>query len=82
MREEVSVRFRNRKGHITQNVLGICKFNLLFSYVYSGWEGSAHDARVLEAALGGDLSVPEGKYYLIDAGYGLQKGFLTPYRGV
>jgi hypothetical protein len=26
--------------------------------------------------------VPEGKYYLADAGYGLRKGFLVPYRGV
>jgi len=34
--EEESVRFQNRKGHITQNVLGICKFNLQFSYVYPG----------------------------------------------
>ena len=77
-----AVRFRNRKGDISQNVLGICNFNLQFSYVYPGWEGSAHDARVLEAALASDLCIPDGKYYLVDAGYGLRKGFLTPYRGI
>ena len=79
---EDAVRFRNRKGDISQNVLGICNFNLQFSYVYPGWEGSAHDARVLEAALASDLYTPEGKYYLVDAGYGLRKGFLAPYRGI
>jgi len=66
--EEESVRFGNRKGQITQNVLGICKFNFQFSYVYHGWERSAHDARVLDTALGDDLSIPNGKYYLVDAG--------------
>ena len=30
------VRFRNRKGDISQNVLGICTFGLLFSCVISG----------------------------------------------
>ena len=82
IKEEDAVQFRNRKGQITQNVLGICKFNLQFTYIYPGWEGSAHDARVLEAALGGDLKVLDGKYYLVDAGYALRKGFLTPYQGV
>ena len=32
------VRFRNRKGDISQNVLGICTFGLLFSCVIPGWE--------------------------------------------
>ena len=82
VKEKESVRFWNRKGQITQNVLGICKFNLQFSYVYPGWEVSTHHARVLDAALADDLSIPNGKYYLVDAGYGLKKGFLTPYRGV
>ena len=76
------VRFRNRKGDISQNVLGICTFGLLFSCVIPGWEGSAHDGRVLQWALRNGLEVPEGKYFLVDAGYALRKGFLTPYRGI
>ncbi|OLL23701.1 putative nuclease HARBI1, partial [Neolecta irregularis DAH-3] len=79
-----SGRFRNRKGEISQNILGICKFNLQFCYVLGGWEGSAHDGLVLQYALsaGGGLTVPDGKYYLVDAAYALKKGFLPPYRGI
>jgi hypothetical protein len=40
-------RYRNRKGFLSQNVLAACDFNLYFVYVLSGWEGSAHDGRVL-----------------------------------
>ena len=37
-------------------------FDLKFTYVLAGWEGSAHDALVLADALerDGGLSVPEG----------------------
>lgn len=75
-------RFRNRKGEITQNVLGICTFSLLFTGLVPGWEGSAHDGRVLQWALENGFHIPEGKYFLADAGYALKKGILTPYRGV
>jgi len=37
--------------------------------VLPGWEGSAHDAHVLESAPENGFLVPEGKYYLADAGY-------------
>ncbi|XP_050108812.1 uncharacterized protein LOC126587785 isoform X2 [Malus sylvestris] len=37
----------NRKRVISQNVLTACNFDLEFMYVLSGWEGSAHDSRVL-----------------------------------
>ncbi|XP_047252233.1 uncharacterized protein LOC124887094 [Capsicum annuum] len=36
-----------RKGKCYQNVLEICDFNMVFTYVYAGYEGVAHDARVL-----------------------------------
>jgi hypothetical protein len=42
--------FRSRKG-ITQNVLACCNFNMMFTYVLAGWEGSAHDGKVLQDAL-------------------------------
>ena len=38
-------------------------FNLKFTYVLAGWEGSAHDSRVLNDALSrprGGLKIPEG----------------------
>ncbi|XP_039141252.1 putative nuclease HARBI1 [Dioscorea cayenensis subsp. rotundata] len=78
------VAFRGRKPYPTQNVLDAVDFNLRFTYVLAGWEGSAHDALVLRDALErpNGLSVPEGKYYLVDAGYATRPGFLSPYRGV
>ncbi|XP_048552576.1 protein ALP1-like [Triticum urartu] len=59
-------------------------FDLRFTYVLAGWEGSAHDATVLADALTRErgLQVPPGKYYLVDAGYGAKPGFLPPFRGV
>ncbi|KAK5794000.1 hypothetical protein PVK06_035189 [Gossypium arboreum] len=77
-------RFRSRKGGTTQNVLAAITFDLKFSYVLAGWEGSAHDSRILSDALSRlrGLRIPKGKYYLADAGYDIRNGFITPYRGV
>ena len=43
--------FRGRKHTITQNVLVAVDFDLRFTYVLAGWEGSAHDALILSDAL-------------------------------
>ncbi|XP_023644308.1 uncharacterized protein LOC111832173 [Capsella rubella] len=54
--------YRNRKGQLSQNVLAACNFDLEFIYVLSGWEGSAHDSKVLHDALTrntNQLKVPE-----------------------
>ncbi|KAK5771483.1 hypothetical protein PVK06_047687 [Gossypium arboreum] len=77
-------RFRSRKGGTTQNVLAAITFDLKFSYVLAGWEGSAHDSRILSDALSrpSGLRIPEGNYYLADVGYGIRNGYITPYRGV
>jgi hypothetical protein len=64
------------------NVLASCNFDLTFSYILAGWEGSAHDGRVFKDARNKDFMIPDGKYYLGDAGYGLSAKVLTPYRGV
>jgi hypothetical protein len=80
--DHMRIPFRNRYGYLSQNVLAACKFNLEFCYVYPGWEGSAHDSRVLASAMSKDFVIPDGKYYLADAGYGMRKGLLVPYRGV
>ncbi|KAL5728327.1 hypothetical protein ACHQM5_001425 [Ranunculus cassubicifolius] len=81
--ESIRNRFRGRKVFPTQNVLAAVTFDLKFTYVLAGWEGSAHDARILEDALtrANGLKVPKGKYYLVDAGYTNQNGFLAPFRG-
>ena len=43
--------FLGRKHTTTQNVLATVDFDLRFTYVLAGWEGSAHDARILTDAL-------------------------------
>jgi hypothetical protein len=54
--------FKGRKNSCTQNVMAAVDFDLKFTYVLAGWEGSAHDALVLADAIerDGGLSVPEG----------------------
>src|SRR5271155_707686 len=61
--------YRNRKGFLSQNCLFACSFNLMFTYALTGWEGSAADARVYHDAVNSDLVIPEGWYYLGDAGF-------------
>lgn len=75
-------RYRNRKNEVSQNVLAVCDFNMCFTYVLSGWEGSAADGAVLEDARSKDFRVPDGKYYLGDAGFPSTDALLVPYRGV
>ncbi|KAL6660182.1 hypothetical protein ACP70R_002304 [Stipagrostis hirtigluma subsp. patula] len=77
-------RFRGRKSYPSQNVLAVVDFDLRFTYVLAGWEGSAHDSLVLQDALSrpAGLKIPEGKFYLADAGYAARPGILPPYRGV
>lgn len=48
---EVREAFRNRHGQIAQNVLSVCDLDMKFTFVYTGWEGSAHDARIFLDAL-------------------------------
>lgn len=80
---DIAPRFRNRKGQISQNVLACCSFDLRFTYILSGWEGSAADGHVFnDAVIRGGLKLPEGKYLLADAGFGDSPMLLTPYRGV
>jgi hypothetical protein len=53
--------YRNRKGTLSQNVMVVCDFNLNFTFVSCGWEGTASDAGVLQFAINKGFSVPEGK---------------------
>lgn len=74
--------YRNRKGFFSQNCLFICNFDMLFTYILAGWEGSSTDARVWTDALARGFSVPEGFYYLADAGYPHCRELLVPFRNV
>ena len=65
---ESSVPYRNRKRTFIQNVLVVCDFELQFRYILAGWEGSAHNIRVLKGAAS-ELKTPLGKYYFNNAGY-------------
>lgn len=80
--EEKRVPYRNRKGLVSQNVLAACSFEFKFVYILSGWEGSASDSLVYQDARATDFQIPEGKYYLADAGYPNTDALLAPYRGV
>ena len=61
MPPEIQGRFRGRKDGTMQNVLAAISFDLKFTYVLAGWEGSAHDSRVLNDAFArpGGFSIPE-----------------------
>ena len=74
--------YRNRKGGVSQNCLFGCSFDLQFVFAYTGWEGSATDARVYESALTDGLDIPPGKYYLVDAGFPSTNELLIPYRSI
>ena len=60
-------KYRIRKNEIATNVLGVCSQNMQFIYVLPGWEGSAHDGRVLRDVMTrrNGLKVPQGnnKYF-------------------
>ncbi|XP_040363070.1 putative nuclease HARBI1 [Rosa chinensis] len=79
------VPYIGRKGTPTQNILAICDFNMQFTFACAGWEGTAHDSRVFLSAFRNPRSnfpkPPNGKYYVVDAGYPQMKGFLGPYKG-
>ena len=44
---------------VTQNVLAMCDFDVLFTFVYSGWEGTANDSRVFLDVLSPENNFPK-----------------------
>ena len=42
-----STTYRGRKHYTSQNVLVTVDFDMKFTYVLAGWEGSTHDATIL-----------------------------------
>ncbi|GLB45529.1 putative DDE superfamily endonuclease [Lyophyllum shimeji] len=74
--------YRDRKGRLSTNILAACTFDLRFSYLLVGWEGSATDSRIFKDARENGFAVPRGKFYLADAGFPSCDTLLVPYRGV
>jgi hypothetical protein len=80
--DDALARYRNQKGGISQNALAICTFDMCFSYILSGWEGSASDGCIFENARRHDLVITPGTYLLADAGFLACDALLVPYHGV
>ena len=68
----------DRKGGITQNCLAICSFDMTFYYILSRWDGSAADSTMFYDACVTDLQIPQGKYYLADAGFPMCNALVIP----
>jgi len=66
---------------MSQNCLVCCDFNMQFTYILSGWEGSMADASIYHDARLSNLAIPDGKYYLGDAGFPNCRQLLVPYCG-
>ncbi|XP_052625837.1 uncharacterized protein LOC128132878 [Lactuca sativa] len=79
------VMYIGRKGYATQNIMVVCDFNMCFTFVWAGWEGTTHDTKIFSEALQRpDLNFlyPTGdKYYIVNAGYPNMRWYLAPYKG-
>lgn len=58
---------------VTQNVMTVCSHDMLFTFMYAGWEGTTNDSRVFYDVVvrpENKFSVPVGDYfYVVDSGY-------------
>ncbi|CAN1330854.1 Putative nuclease HARBI1 [Linum perenne] len=63
--KDAQPRYQTRKGDTGINVLAACNQNMQFMYCLAGWEGSAHDSRVLRDAISrtNSLQVPAAEEY-------------------
>ncbi|KAL2899249.1 putative nuclease HARBI1 [Bienertia sinuspersici] len=81
--EALQMPYRGRKGIPTFNVIVVCDFDMCFTFVSAGWEGSSHDSHVFLHAIGTPEfnfpKPPEDKYYLVDKGYQDRDGYFVPY---
>ena len=57
-----------KKLYLTENVLAICSHDMMFTFMYTGWEGTANDARVFyDAVVRSENKFPvptSGKFFL------------------
>ncbi|XP_056698511.1 protein ALP1-like [Spinacia oleracea] len=83
---EQQIPYRGKKIEPTMNVMCACSFDMKFTFVMAGWEGTANDSRIFWETITNIEQTkfpmpPLRKYYLIDSGYTKMPGFLSPYRG-
>ncbi|KAL2347776.1 hypothetical protein Fmac_001776 [Flemingia macrophylla] len=54
--------FRGREDWPTQSVFAACDFDMKFTYVLGGWEGTTYDSRILKDVLSREdpLIIPQG----------------------
>ena len=53
---------------------------MLFHYILSGWEGSAHNIKILQDTINNrEFTIPKSKYYLADAEYSNYNFLLISY---
>ncbi|CAA0815141.1 Unknown protein [Striga hermonthica] len=74
-----------RKGYLAQNVMLACDFDLKYTFVLAGWEGSANDADIFNQTISDPkynfLFPAPSTFYVVDSGYANIPGFMTPYLG-
>ncbi|ODN95351.1 hypothetical protein L198_04747 [Cryptococcus wingfieldii CBS 7118] len=78
--EEVKHKYRSRKSTLTVNLMASASFDIRFQYLLAGYEGSANDAAIFHEARRTTFIVPEGRYYLGDAGYPGESATMVPFR--
>lgn len=65
--------YRGKNIYPTQNVMCACDFDMRFTFVMAGWEGTANDSRVFLEKLSNPENKfpmpPRGKFYVVDSGY-------------
>ena len=85
-------RWINRMGYTSTNVTAVVNFDMCFTYVFAGLEGSTHDSTAIQIAHNRSaIDLPMHSFLLGDAGYPLHSQqsnsgrmlppILTPYRG-
>ena len=78
--DEAVAHYQNQKGRLLQNVLAVCSQDMHFTYILSGWEESASDGHIFDDAQWRDLKIPEGKFFLADAGFSTCNMLVVPYQ--
>ncbi|XP_042513910.1 protein ALP1-like [Macadamia integrifolia] len=75
-----------RKNEVTQNICAACSFDMCFTYLLAGWEGSANDDQLLQKSIHNPHfkfpNPPPGKYYLVDSEYTHMPGYMAPFKNV
>ena len=66
----------DHKEQVTQNMLAICGFDMVFYYIVMGW---ASDSYMYNDAQLNDFAILEGHCYLADAGFSQCNALLVPY---